>query len=185
MGLDISVYKPVEPNTPDSTKLPITEYTQELSMFSSLFSIEQSEIYDLESALHPLDINSLELVSVDYNQQGTIFTFEDESNKQMIISNPQTKPDLETFLYVKEIGYQRKGANSKFYSDNIWDSPPITSKKLLQKHLKEYFSINTPSNEGGWGFSVEYNQRDKEMKHNFKNNILSKFVEGETFVLYH
>lgn len=86
--------------------------------------------------------------------------------KRLIIINPLIDNKMESCICEEELGYQSKGANKQFYEDNIWDSDEIVDLKTLTSHWKKYFSDT------------------KEMKNNFKQNIIDKFVEGETFVIY-
>jgi len=51
--------------------------------------------------------------------------------------------------------------------------------------LDTYYANQTPESKGGWGSGVEYEQDDETMRKNFKKNIIDKFIEGETFVIYH
>lgn len=84
-----------------------------------------------------------------------------------------------------EIGYQRKGANSLFYEEGMWGSHPIFDLETLKKHHERYFSYKTPKSKGGWGSFTEIDISDSEMKQEFYDNIVSNFIEGETFVVYH
>jgi hypothetical protein len=99
--------------------------------------------------------------------------------------NPKTIEKKESCLAVEEVGYQRKGANNQFYEDGMWDSPCVTEKNVLLEHWEKYFSKQTPESPGGWGSGVEFNISDEEMRSRFKENIIDKFVENETFVIYH
>lgn len=101
------------------------------------------------------------------------------------IKNPPLTYKKELCIAIKEVGYQRKGANKQFYEDGMWDSTPITDLKTLTEHWEKYFSKQTPESQGGFGSGVERDLTDREMKKEFKENIIDKFVEGETFVIYH
>lgn len=101
------------------------------------------------------------------------------------IINPSTLPKDEMCIAVEEVGYQRKGANKKFYSDGMWDSPCVLTLETLKEHHEKYFSYPTPDDKGGWGSGVEYDMEADEMKKYFQENIIDNFVEGETFVIYH
>lgn len=95
----------------------------------------------------------------------------------------------EDIIIGQEVGWQRKGANSLFYQKNesgnsMWDSPPVISLDVLKEHWNKYFSCSTPLAEGGFGHGVEFEQSDSEMRQNFKENIIDKFVESDTFVIY-
>lgn len=109
--------------------------------------------------------------------------FADKKTSVTVI-NPKTFDKTERSIETKEVGYQRKGANTLFYENNIWDSPCITSKDILLNHWETYFSKKTPESKGGWGSGVEFTLEDDEMKSNFKKNIIDNFIEGENFVVY-
>lgn len=104
---------------------------------------------------------------------------------KVFLINPPKDKRIEKCISFEEVGYQRKGANSLFYEKGMWDSPCVLDKKTLMLHWKEYFSKSTPESKGGFGSQVEYKLANKEMKKNFKENIINKFIEGETFVVYH
>jgi hypothetical protein len=104
-------------------------------------------------------------------------------------------------MVCKEVGYQRKGANRAFYEDNMWGPPAVITDATLRAHWDKYFSgEGNVSKEGGieisengtielekgvpFGFGVEYDLDAKENRERFKENIVDKFVEGQTFLLY-
>ena len=77
------------------------------------------------------------------------------------------------WAYGREVGYQRKGANNRFYRDGKWDSNTIVStKKMLLEDWKKYFSSKRDPMYGA-------NARQE-----FKKNIIDNFVPGKTFVCY-
>jgi hypothetical protein len=102
----------------------------------------------------------------------------------VIVRNPKTLPRVDTCLDCVEVGYQRKGANQRFYEDDMWSSEPIFDMATLLEHWEKYFSSPTPDSKGGWGSGTEYDLEAAEMRKRFKENIVDKFVEGETFVYY-
>jgi len=104
---------------------------------------------------------------------------------KITIVDPPAIDEIETCIGFEEVGYQRKGANKKFYEDDMWDSPCVVDSKTLNEHWEKYFSKQTPESKGGWGSGVEYDKEDNEMREDFKRNIIDKFIEGETFVIYH
>ena len=80
---------------------------------------------------------------------------------------------VEVFAYGREVGYQRKGANTQFYNDGKWDANTIVStKKMLLEDWKKYFSDPEDAYYG-----VD------SAKH-FKEHIIDNFKEGKTFVAY-
>ena len=98
-----------------------------------------------------------------------------------------TKKVIYDAIPYKEVGYQRKGANQKFYEDGKWEDPDkcVVTKEELEHDIKEYFSSETPDSEGGWGSFTEYHDlSDDERYQRFIENIGSKFIEGENAVMY-
>ena len=91
------------------------------------------------------------------------------------------------YVYYKEVGYQRKGANQKFYEDGKWEDPDkcVVTQEELDHDFEEYFSHETPESEGGWGSGTEYpGLTDSERSNRFRKNIMEHFKEGETAVIY-
>lgn len=188
MGLDIYVNK-VEKlngrNTKDIEDYIVLSDHPELEIFKSYIFEKENEYYDLESAVKKkgYDLNELILISIEHGPK-TSFIYETKEGKQIIIRDPKTMIKVDRCITYTEVGYQRKGSNSKFYEDGVWDSPYIVDLNTLKKHWVNYFSNNTPYSKGGWGSSVEYKLSNKEMKRAFKKNIIDNFKEGETFVAY-
>ena len=86
-----------------------------------------------------------------------------ESQVQIQITNPPIITKEVVCIFAEEIGYQRKGANEQFYTDKMWDSDkPVILLSTLLEHRDKYFSES-----------------------NFQINIIDKFIEGQSFVLYH
>lgn len=103
---------------------------------------------------------------VNYFNLVNAYHFVDEKTKIRIIE-PEISKKIEKCICVEEVGYQRKGANQQFYDDGMWDAPCVLQKDVLYNHWYKYFS-DTQS------------QMD-----DFQINIVDKFIEGETFVIYH
>lgn len=83
------------------------------------------------------------------------------------IKNPPVFHKIEKCLAYDEVGYASGGANKDFYDyDSEVGFNCVLTKNELIEHWEKYFS----DNEVG--------------KDNFKNWIIDKFVEGETFVTY-
>ena len=76
-------------------------------------------------------------------------------------------------LDYEDIGWQRKGANRKFYEDGLWGSAVYTKDELI-RHWNEYFSSADT-----YGPCEAWVARQR-----FKENIVDKFIEGETIVDY-
>ena len=91
-------------------------------------------------------------------------------------------------VFYKEVGYQRKGANTKFYEDGKWEDPEkicVVTQEELESDWWNYFSRRSPESGGdGFGSAVEYDLTDQEMSERFKENIMRVFKEGETAVMY-
>lgn len=85
-----------------------------------------------------------------------------------------TKIVMEKGFFVgKEVGYQRKGANKRFYDDGKWDNNTVViDRKTLLDDWEKYFSDEDDAYYG------------KNAKQHFKENIIDKFVDGETIVCY-
>jgi hypothetical protein len=190
MGLDITVYKPIKlkgdafQETEDFFN--IEENPELESIFPDFIFEKENEYYDLESELKEqgYDPGDLSWRGTSFND-AVIYTFSDKDGNEVEIKVTKTIKKIDKCIAVEEVGYQRKGANKKFYEDGMWDSPCTVDSETLDNHWKNYFSKQTPESKGGWGSGVEYVQDDEEMKRNFKENIIDKFVEGETFVIYH
>lgn len=82
-------------------------------------------------------------------------------------------------IYWKEVGYQRKGLNSKFYKDYedgkigyfVW------TKAELERYLDEYCDEDTEIEHGDTKYTATY-------KDNFRVNIIDKFNEGTDVVSF-
>ena len=179
-------------NLPGSLHSYSITNSPELTRFKHLSFKKSVEYIDFEKTFNHLDKNLNDWNWFMTDGDGYHFHHKDDISKIMI-----THEGCHTFLKEEdiiigdEIGYQRKGANTRFYAEDeyaeglsMWDSPPVVSENTLVMHWNKYFSGRTPEVTGGFGAGVEYNQADSEMRENFKNNIIDKFVEGETFVIY-
>lgn len=77
------------------------------------------------------------------------------------------------FFVGEEVGYQRKGANKRFYDDGKWDNNTVViDRETLLDDWEKYFSDEDDAYYG------------KNAKQHFKENIIDKFVDGETIVCY-
>lgn len=199
MGLDISVYKVMPKNT--SYANSVTDYIidiDELNKFKEVFPEyickrrEQhwdiSEILRNKCGLDPDAYETIQYGGSSDIEDALMVTIKNITSDE-IINYIFDKSDLswydEYHIKVKEIGYQRKGANQLFYEEGMWSSPPVFDLETLNKHHERYFSHETPESPGGWGSFTEYDIPDDERMQEFHNNIVSKFIEGETFVVYH
>jgi len=189
MGLDITVYKPIKVKEEDFQKIEDflnIEDHPELSVFSDFIFEKENEYYDLENEARDLGYNLEDLIwtGTSFGPESA-YTFKDSDGNDVKIIITKTIKKIDKCIAIEEVGYQRKGANKKFYEDKIWDSPCVIDQKTLNNHWETYFSNQTPESKGGWGSGVEYEQDDETMRKNFKKNIIDKFIEGETFVIYH
>ena len=183
MGLDISVYKVADKETDDFFVL---NESPELEMFKDKAHFKENEYFDLEKAAEKEGYKLEDLISegAAFGEK-TSFYFKTKSGKKVEFITPPTIKRKERVIYVEEAGYQRKGANKRFYEEDMWNSPCVTKLSVLKEHHEKYFSKNTPDSKGGWGSGVEYELSDEEMKKRFQENIINKFEEGKTFVIYH
>jgi hypothetical protein len=190
MGLDISVYKVLNPTSFDPQDDDLDFYIlsdfPELSPFKDFLFERENEYYDLGGELKKMGYNLDDIISLGTSYgSDVIYYYETKDGEKIEIKNPSTLKQKDFCIAVEEVGYQRKGANKQFYEDGMWSSPSVLKLEILNEHWEKYFSFQTPNSEGGFGSSVEYNQEDDVMKTNFKENIIDKFIEGETFVIYH
>jgi hypothetical protein len=187
MGLDICVYKVYKPEKVEDVENAFTlKDFPELEIFKNLAFEKENEYYDIIADIKKLgyDPAELEMYSAEFGES-TVFKFKVINKDETFdIVDPPTYKVMELCIAVEEVGYQRKGANSQFYEDGMWDSPCVTDLKTLKKHWKAYFSKQTPESQGGFGSGLEYELEDADRKKRFKQNIIDKFVEGETFVIY-
>lgn len=193
MGLDICVYRPQPLNGIDPEDFQenygsifVLEENPELEIFASMAFDKENEYYDLEAAAKALgyELDQLKTCYWSHDKDGLTVKCENQNDEEVMIINPPTVKKIERCIACGEVGYQRKGANSQFYEDEIWSSSCVISQSILFEHWNKYFSEKTPESKGGFGFGVEYDLEDDEMRKRFKTNIIDKFVENETFVIY-
>lgn len=202
MGLDIYVCKPIQATNEliiaeASEDLPdnlqgYSIHTHPLLNRWKQFSFKKSiEYINFEESFQQLGKNFYDYEWTMSDEKGIHFQLKTNKSKLVICWDKAiTFLQEEDILIVEEVGWQRKGANSLFYEKNektgisMWDSEPVITKDLLLNHWEKYFSYRTPDSPGGFGSGVEFNQADSEMKQNFKENIIDKFIEGDNFVIY-
>ena len=167
MGLDISVYKVLDPSTFDHQEDDLEFYVlsefPELSVFKEKLFERENQYFNIEKMVEDMGFkydDDILNMTTSYGDD-VIFCFQTTDGKTFEIKNPETFTKKDFCLGVTEVGYQRKGANKQFYEDDMWDSPCVVDKETLITHHKKYFSTE------------------------FETNIIDKFVEGETFVIYH
>jgi hypothetical protein len=91
---------------------------------------------------------------------------------------PSKRVDVRV-LYKKEVGYQRKGLNKKFYEDyeNGTIGYFVWTKAELERYMDEYCDDDYDYT---YGNITEHREPKKE----FKENIIDKFTEGEDCVIF-
>jgi len=218
MGLDISVVKPIRASQDLIEKCRIDEEdmpcmyipisitkNSSLKRFINFAFKKEVEYIDFEETFKSLGLNFSDYRWGMTAEKGYYFMLNSKEAPSMDITDDEdyagwdlvigfemlkTFKEQEDWIIGESIGWQRKGANSLFYTDDengdsMWSSPPIVEKSVLLEHWKKYFSCSTPTAPGGFGSGVEFEQSDSEMRENFKKNIVDKFIEGETYVIYH
>lgn len=212
MGLDIMVRRVVPLGNKDVNDEDFIEYcklTPALSEFSAMAFDKTNSYYDIDAMLSTTGLSRkyLQFRCLTFCGGDSIFCYSVVNGKRWMVDkskqgrkgyslkrvkpgkvylfkNPPDYDVVEKCICYENVGYQRKGANKRFYEDGMWDSPEVVKMSVLMDHYERYFSRNTPDSRGGFGSSVEDDYTDEEMSENFKRNIIDKFIEGETFVEY-
>jgi hypothetical protein len=185
MGLDISVYRPkkveekIENIDPDDFWI-IEDNPELIPIFNSLCLEMEMEFYDFEKSMKDMGyaLEDFYEAGMEIGPKAIFYFVHSEEGYEVVIVNPPIIKVKKMGFVLEEVGYQRKGANKKFYEDGIWDSPCVTDLNTLNEHWEKYFSHKTPDSPGGWGSGVEFSLEDDEMRSRFKENIIDKFVEG-------
>jgi hypothetical protein len=135
----------------------------ELSMFRHLAFNRENSYYDFEASLKEkgYEPEEMECVCIEYGEIVTA-QYKNRTGNIILIKNPPVISKIENCVAYSEVGYQRKGATKQFYDDGMWESPCVVDLKTLEKHNEKYF-----------------------LESDFKENIIDKFIERETFVVYH
>jgi len=183
MGLDIDVLKPIKLSKEEQDKffesgnyLEVDDIKDKLLIFSDFFFKKTQEYLNFEQTFKNLGITEKcnghgfkrEVEDDENSSMGVIFFLEGEKKTRFIKLEDIVRFDKEvTMIHYESVGYQRKGANKLFYDNKEWDEGGcITTLEKLNEHWDKYFSS------------------DNEDRNNFKRNIINKFIEGETFVIY-
>ncbi len=193
MGLDIILYEIVWVKESEISNLEWTEYIEMekhpgLINFADMSFLKEIEEYDLNKAALGKGYNKLEdleWLDTDFGEEvgEATYYFRDSDGKSIEFINPPLSKKKVKCLRTKKVGYQRRGANDKFYEDDMWDSPCVTDKATLLEHWKKYFS-NYPSEPVSEIEQSYYKKYSPDMKKRFKDNIIDKFVEGKHIVCY-
>lgn len=179
MGLDISVYRlkqidetcrknedyftlNEDNNFPDWTKPFITK--------------ELQEYYDWDKFKEEsgIDVDALKWCGTKYDGENSEMYLRDEEDKEITIKLEKIplRKQIDDVIGFEEVGYQRKGLNSKFYRDYeegkigyfVW------TKSELERYKEEYCD--------------EVDQDGLNFKENFQKNIIDKFIEGKDCVTF-
>lgn len=187
MGLDVSVYRVIGKGEykPCDDYVSLAEHP-ELEGFRHLaFTKVETELDVVRAfAKKGISVEEIEMTECDLKGNVHVVTATLKDGRVVTVF-PKVSKKRMLVIGCREVGYQRKGANTQFYEDGMWDSPCVVSHEVLLEHWKKYFSKATPDSAGGWGSCVEFSLGDKERKEYFKKNIIDVFVEGEMFVQYH
>lgn len=184
MGLDIVLAKPCHKGESEY----YTDCPNVVKKFPNFVTVENERYFDFSNLIPNYNKETYwETHSIAISPKD-IEIYDENNNKlyQFKSKNVPTLVEPNKIVYYKEVGYQRKGANVRFYEDGIWESENYcaVTQKELDEHKEKYFTKNDTLSQGGWGSSVEYDLTDEEMKTRFEKNIYSKFKEGENFILY-
>lgn len=201
MGLDVIVFKVVMPKDTLDTVEKVSAFEEENGcsfhtvencpdIIGSKFEVEAPiEYIDFDPLFKKLGLNEDDYSCIaSYCGCGRDrFEFlpdsiSTESDRKTIEENTivfeeevyPTKIVMEKGFFVgKEVGYQRKGANKRFYDDGKWDNNTVViDRETLLDDWEKYFSDEDDAYYG------------KNAKQHFKENIIDKFVDGETIVCY-
>ena len=117
-----------------------------------------------------IDIHEWDWVGECYGDEGNIMSLKHvETKKTMKLDMdkiPTFKQEISIIGY-DEVGYQRKGLNSKFYEDynNHKIGYFVWNKNELERYMRDYCD-------------------DDEDKERFKRNIIDEFIDGECCVTF-
>lgn len=195
MGLDVVLKKVIEPTAEHIASAD--KYTDDISMniISGIEGQTELQVFKDHSFKKNIEYNDFEKTfenrGLNFNDYEWRSCGEDPEGKYNFnpdeeitdfwwrFVHPETQEDLwikdselvkftveEDCIVAKEVGYQRKGANQQFYSDGMWGAPCITDKATVIEHWQKYFSETA------------------ELKWHFEENIVNKFKEGETYLIY-
>jgi len=116
MGLDIYVKKVIPLGNKSIENIDsyfsLNDYPK-LKIFEKMSFNKKIESYDLPK-------NSTVLSSIHDRYGNISIKIQKGNNKISTINNPTTILKEVKVILTEEVGYQRKGANSQFYEDDIW-----------------------------------------------------------------
>ena len=206
MGLDICVYK-IKKKTAEEVKKnenesffrltnDDTEYSNPHPEWTKKFEVEYTQTYyDWEKYKEEsgIDIDEYDWAGESYGEEGCFLFLnpkgeEDNGDYEGIgkikidLEKVPTKEKVIKVLPREEVGYQRKGLNSKFYDDykNGKIGYFVWTKAELERYKDEY--CDEP-----YEYIYPNGTKSGEMvypKDNFQKNIINKFTEGEDCVIF-
>lgn len=190
MGLDISVYR--LHTKEEAKKRKKTDYDRFFTL--SKESVEyfkahgigqyickkKNVYYDFDKYFkdHGMNMSDYHWCMTDFTDDDIRWTFRrNDNDEEELVFLGKDCPTYAKFdncvYYGEEVGYQRKGFNGKFYED--YRSGKIgyfvADKKELERYRDEY-SQDWEGDEPG------------TMKKHFQENIIDKYVDGETVVTF-
>lgn len=200
MGLDISVYKIIKSSSGELKEnvengfFRLTdenlEYKNTFPEWTKEFEVEYTQTYynwDKYQKENNINLKDYIWKGTSYDEDGSFMSIlhkdysklsYEEREKYIIKINLDNVPTIDKVIKVlprKEIGYQRKGLNSKFYEDyrNGKIGYFVWNKAELERYKEEY--CDEP-------YEYTYPNGEKEIispKEDFQKNIIDKFTEGE------
>ena len=205
MGLDITVYKIIKSSSKElknnrkinlfrlvdkdfNYKNPFPEWTKK-------FEIEYTQTYydwDKYQEESGINLDDYTWLGKSYSKDGNfmLIVHKDyhnleyyEREKHVILIDMNKLPTKDRVIKVlpnEEVGYQRKGLNSKFYDDyqNGKIGYFVWTKAELERYKEEYCDDS---------YEYTYSNGEKETvgpKEDFQNNIINNFTEGEDCVTF-
>lgn len=196
MGLDISVYKLLkysDQNTKDKGYFRLVDpdgnyNDREFPSWAiNLKSVNTEKWYDWDEYKKEtgFDLNSYDWEGEEYSSKGCFMNLRKKKTNKLVTIDLEKVPLKEVPVYIigrKEIGYQRKGLNGKFYEDYrsgkigyfVW------TKAELERYKQEY--CDDP-----YEYVYPNGTKSGEIiypKENFQKNIIDPFIEGECCVIF-
>lgn len=146
--------------------IDIKKLTSDFGLTPDTYGAQIKEIYDPKGEIAAYEFQFCDLHTGEDAPEIVMSSTEVEEKYTVVSETAFEVVTWEQCVDCVELGWQRKGANDQFYIDNKWDTVVFTKDELVLDWAR-YFS-DTP------------NDRQR-----FKENIVDKFIEGETIVCYH
>lgn len=146
------------------------EYKNVIDHFKEYSFKCKCEYYVKEWVMESYGVSYEDGDEIEITGSKLIITFKDVKKKLTLNLDdiPTEIKDISICVF-DEIGYQRRGANQRFYDDGNWDEEEKTrvfDLDVLNKHWEMYFS------------DEEY------FRTNFREQMIDNFVPNKTFVIY-